>query len=218
MAALRTSLLCLLLAAGCGGGTDPVSPPTSVPPPPPPSGLPVVSMSLSRDTATVLSQATLQLVATPRDASGNPLSGRPITWSTSAPNVATVSSAGLVTGVTAGTAVIEAASGSVKAQATITVLTNPGGETGFRSGTLVLPAGARITLAALSVENSLSKATPAAAGGFTLLAITSGPQLAGAFAGGGRPILMGWLDETHTTLTARTTAEVLAYFDLGGPM
>jgi len=57
--------------------------------------VPVASVSISRDTATLVPTATLQLIATPNDASGNGLS-RPVTWATSNPVRATVSTAGLV--------------------------------------------------------------------------------------------------------------------------
>ncbi len=45
-----------------------------------------------------------------------------------------------------------------------------------------------------------------------------GPQLAVAVTASGDPLLMGWLDDAHTVLTPRTTAEVLAYLDLGVPL
>ncbi|MCU0633761.1 MAG: Ig-like domain-containing protein [Gemmatimonadaceae bacterium] len=54
-----------------------------------------------------VSQA-LTLVATARDSSGNALTGRPITWTSSATNVATVSPSGVVTGVAPGVATITA--------------------------------------------------------------------------------------------------------------
>ncbi len=64
---------------------------------------------------------TLQLVATPQDAKGVDLF-RPVTWSTSAPTIATVSSTGLVTSVGAGTATITATSEGKTASTSITVV------------------------------------------------------------------------------------------------
>jgi len=66
--------------------------------------------------------ATATLAATPRDATGNPLSGRATTWSSGNQAVATVSAAGVVTGVAPGTATIAATSEGRTGSAEITVL------------------------------------------------------------------------------------------------
>lgn len=63
---------------------------------------------------------TSQLTATPKSASGATLNN-PVTWSSSSDAVATVSGAGLVTGVSAGAATITARSGSASGTATVTV-------------------------------------------------------------------------------------------------
>jgi hypothetical protein len=67
----------------------------------------------------------VQLVATPKDASGTPLSGRVVTWATSNAAVATVSGSGLVMGVAAGAATITATSGGVNGTAALTVTVLP---------------------------------------------------------------------------------------------
>ncbi len=64
---------------------------------------------------------TLQLSAKPQDARAVDLF-RPVTWTTSAPTIATVSSTGLVTSVAAGTATITATSESRTAAVTIVVV------------------------------------------------------------------------------------------------
>ena len=69
---------------------------------------------------TVVAASTLQLTASPKDQNGNAIAAT-IAWSSNATGIATVSSAGLVTGVAAGTAVITATSGNVSATVTITV-------------------------------------------------------------------------------------------------
>jgi hypothetical protein len=73
---------------------------------------------------TILIGETLQLTAKTLDARGNALTGRPITWTSSAPNVASVTStAGVVTGAVAGTTSITASSeGKPSAGMTITVI------------------------------------------------------------------------------------------------
>src|SRR5206468_53188 len=64
---------------------------------------------------------TLQLTATTKDSAGNTLSGRVVTWSSSATGVATVSAAGLVTAVAAGSVTITATSEGKNGAAAITV-------------------------------------------------------------------------------------------------
>src|SRR6266700_6038476 len=72
--------------------------------------VPVASVTVAPSSATILVGATVQLTATPKDSAGNLLSGRTVTWSTSVPAVATVSSSGVVTGVATGSAAITATS------------------------------------------------------------------------------------------------------------
>jgi len=63
----------------------------------------------------------VQLTATLKDASGNVLTGRPVTWSSSAPSVAPVSASGLVTGLALGTAMITATSEGQSGSAAVSV-------------------------------------------------------------------------------------------------
>src|SRR3989449_6855251 len=100
----------------------------------------VASVTVSPATPSLAVGRTLQLAATPTDSAGNPLSGRVVTWATSATSVATVSAAGLVTGVAAGTATITATSEGKSGTATITVSTSPGAPAG------VYPSPARFVV------------------------------------------------------------------------
>ncbi len=88
----------------------------TVPPPPP-----VANVSVSLAATTLNIGQTTQATATTRDANGNVLTGRTITWSTSNATVATVSGSGVVTAVTAGTAQITATSEGKSGSATLTV-------------------------------------------------------------------------------------------------
>ena len=91
--------------------------------------VPVASVSVTPAAPSVQVGQSVQLTATPRDASGNPLSGRVVTWVSGAPAVASVNGSGLVTGVAAGTAAITATSEGQNGTASITVttaVTNPG--------------------------------------------------------------------------------------------
>ena len=83
--------------------------------------VPVASVVVSPTQPTLTVGQTVQLSATARDAAGQPLPGRVATWSTSAASVATVSSSGLVTGVTAGSATITATIDGQTGSATVTV-------------------------------------------------------------------------------------------------
>src|SRR5207302_655296 len=93
--------------------------------------VPVATVSVSPATATVQAGQTVQLLATPKDANGAALSGRTVTWSSSNTSVATVSSSGLVSGVTPGSATVTAASEGKTGTASITV-TAPTGGSQFR--------------------------------------------------------------------------------------
>jgi formylglycine-generating enzyme required for sulfatase activity len=83
--------------------------------------VPVASVSLTPTTATVGVGATQALTATVRDAAGNALTGRTVTWTTSNAAVATVTDQGVVTGRAPGSATITATAAGRTATAAITV-------------------------------------------------------------------------------------------------
>src|SRR5204863_2192868 len=88
-------------------------------PRPPPA--PVASVTVTPAPASVPTGQTVQLTATLKDANGNTLTGRTVTWASSNPAVATVTGSGLVSGVTAGAATITATSETVSGTSAITV-------------------------------------------------------------------------------------------------
>jgi len=102
-----------------GGSSNIASGTTSV------STAPVASVTVSPASASVGIAQTVQLTATPKDANGNPLTGRVVTWASSNPLVASVTSSGLVTGLVAGTATITATSEGQNGTATVTVTVLP---------------------------------------------------------------------------------------------
>ena len=73
-----------------------------------PAALPTVTITVAPDRLTLPIRATFTLSASVRDAEGRALTDRPISWVSAAPEIATVSSAGLVTALAAGTATITA--------------------------------------------------------------------------------------------------------------
>ena len=87
------------------------------------SNVPVGSVTVSPATASLTVGGTQQLIATPKDANGNALTGRAITWTSSNSGVATVSGSGLVGASSAGSTVITATSEGQSGMATVTVAT-----------------------------------------------------------------------------------------------
>src|SRR5258705_74315 len=90
--------------------------------------LPVASVTVAPATASVAGGQVVGLVATVKDANGNALSGRVVTWASSAPAVGAVNGSGLVTGGVAGAATITATSEGQSGSAAVTItaaVTNP---------------------------------------------------------------------------------------------
>jgi hypothetical protein len=212
-----TVLLGFVLAlVACGGESSPNPPP----PPPPPGPAAIASVTFDQDSSAVDYTGTLQLTATPRDSKGNPLTGRTITWRSTAPEIASVSTSGLVTGNALGRAVVEATSDGITGRATIGVVPAWASQrTTMRTGQVQFPAAASLTPAGIRVQTSLGVTIPSAGGAFSLPGFSSGPQVVSGVATDGRPLLLGWLTSGgSTTLSSRSTAEALAYFDLAGPL
>src|SRR5439155_997047 len=82
---------------------------------------PVASVTVTPASASVPTGLTFQLTATLKDANGNTLTGRTVTWASSNTAVATVSGSGLVSGATVGPATITATSEAQSGTAAITV-------------------------------------------------------------------------------------------------
>lgn len=113
--------VCTLAAVACGGGGG-----GGTNPPPPAT---VQSVVLSRTSALLEPTETVTITATPRDASGNALSGKTVSW-TANPSSGTVSltpsgSSATITGTTAGSAQITATVDQVASSPlTVTVSNN----------------------------------------------------------------------------------------------
>src|SRR5207247_1612618 len=104
---------------------------------------PVATVTLTPASATVNEGQTLQLTATLKDANGNTLVGRSITWSNSNPSAAGVNGTGLVTGVTAGSATITATSEGKNGTSAITVVHMPVASVTVTPASGAVPAGGR---------------------------------------------------------------------------
>src|SRR5204862_4601 len=90
------------------------------------TNVPVASVTVSPASGSVLVGQTLQLAATLKDAGGNTLTGRTVTWTSSNTAWATASSSGVVTGVAAGSVTVTATSEGRSGTAAI-IVTNPAG-------------------------------------------------------------------------------------------
>lgn len=86
---------------------------------------PTATVTIAPSPFTVFQGGTRTLTATPRDAAGNPVTGRTVVWTSATPSIATVNAIGVVTGVASGTATIVATIDGVQGTATGTVITAP---------------------------------------------------------------------------------------------
>lgn len=152
--AVATAFVVFLTACGGGGGSsDAVTPPAPT----------AASVTISGNDAAILPGGTLQLTARAATSSGVVLSTAAINWTTSNAAVATVSSAGLVSAVAAGTATVSAASGS--ASGTTEIRVNQGG--------IIAPAGGTVA----DATGKVSLTIPAGAvTGTTPISITAKPD------------------------------------------
>ncbi|MEO6446843.1 MAG: Ig-like domain-containing protein [Gemmatimonadaceae bacterium] len=104
----------LLLGAGCS--SDATSSPIIV------ANTDVATISVSPSSSSVNVGGTVSLSATAFNSAGSALSTKPITWSSSATGIASVSAAGVVTGLAAGAATIFASSEGRAGSAAVTVV------------------------------------------------------------------------------------------------
>ena len=83
----------------------------------------VASVTVLPDVTSVAVDGNYQFSAVVKDAAGNILNGRSVTWSSSNTAVATINASGMAHGVTAGTATITALSEGISGNASLTVFT-----------------------------------------------------------------------------------------------
>ena len=85
------------------------------------TAVPVLTSITISGGSSLVAGTTLQLTATSKDQTGAAIAAT-VAWSSNTSAIASVNSAGLITGVTAGTAIITASSGTVTAPLTVTVV------------------------------------------------------------------------------------------------
>lgn len=108
----------------------------------------VARVSIAPETSFVYLGRTLGMQATPRDANGNALSGRAITWSSSDPARATVDAQGVVTGIALGRVIISATVDGKIGPAAIDVVPVPAASVVVTPDSLALAMGTTATLTA----------------------------------------------------------------------
>jgi glucose/arabinose dehydrogenase len=133
---LPASILAGLALIGCGdNGGDAQAPE--------PAPAPVAEVVLTAPDSTIAPDQTVQVSAEAFDTAGAPIADETFTWASETPEVATVSSDGLVTAVTGGTAIITATAGEVSGRLTVTVAppTGPPPQGGDSVGLALVASG-----------------------------------------------------------------------------
>lgn len=121
------------------------------------SNVPVASVTVTPANPTLSVNQTLGMTATMRDAAGNILSGRTVTWASQNQAVATVNTQGVVTAVASGTATIVATSEGVNGTTVITVSTIPVARVDVAPTTVSLNPGqtSQLTATAYDANNNV---------------------------------------------------------------
>src|SRR6266568_2578368 len=112
------------------------------------TNVPVASVTVTPASVSIQQGQTVQLTATPKDANGNALSGRVVTWSSSNPSVASVNTGGFVTSSAAGSATITAASEGQSGTSAITVTSVPVATVSVSPASATVLAGQTVQLSA----------------------------------------------------------------------
>jgi len=108
---------------------------------------PVATVTVTASATSIAAGNTTTASVVLRDAAGNALSGRAVSWASSAPAVATVDASGVITGISAGSALINATSEGRSGAVSITVTPAPVATVGvtLSSTTVAVGDGASAT-------------------------------------------------------------------------
>ena len=154
--------------------------------------MPVMSVTVSPTTASVLVGQTAPLTATLRDSANNILTGRVIAWTSGNSAVATVSATGVVTGLAAGSTAITATSEGKSGTATLNVSTVPVASVTVTPATATGVVGGTTTFTATlrdSANNILTGRAIAWTSGNTAFATVSAAGVATGVAAGSASII-----------------------------
>jgi uncharacterized protein YjdB len=117
--AIAVLMMAVMTACG-GGGGDGTTAPT-----PPPANVGVATVTVSLSPAQITVGATASATAELRSGAGAVLAGRSVEWSSSAPAIASVNNAGVVSAIAAGSATITATSEGQSGSASLAVIPAP---------------------------------------------------------------------------------------------
>lgn len=144
MKSVALAVLMMAVITACGGGGDSATAPT---PPPANAGVSTVTVTVSPSQITV--GATASATAELRSGAGAVLTGRSVDWSSSAPAIASVNSAGVVSAIAAGSATITATSEGKSGSAPIAVAPAPVATVAITLALPTLTLGATTTASAV---------------------------------------------------------------------
>jgi hypothetical protein len=202
---LRVPLVMMALLPSCGDGpADPRRPVTSV--------------ELSPGAATLPVGATFQFTVKVKDASGRRLTGREVTWTVSNGSVASITTEGILTGVSMGAAQVEAEVEAIADSAGVTVLERatsdrPDDSTGSQAHVFyVLPEGG--TDRRLDVEGPIRNTLGSVQS--WLAGQTGGRRLRIDTAGGLPDVTFVALDLSEAEMASRIEAEARRASDVLG--
>lgn len=196
----RLPVLVAAFVVGCGSSTA-VAPPPPAPPPP----VPVASVSVSLVLGTVNVGQSALAIALVRDAGGNTLADRSVTWSSSNPTVGTLTPNGLtalLVSVAPGSTTIAAISEGVSGSAGLVVVPVPVAFINVSPPTGTVSVGSTLQL-----EATLKSATGVILTGRTILWSSSTPNLASISSAG----LVTGLSRGGAVLQARADNGLLAF-------
>ena len=172
LVAFATAIALSACAGDAGGPAGPAGP------------APVATVTVTPPTPSIIVGATVQLTAATFDASAGALTGRTITWSSNNAS-ASVSTSGLVTGNSAGTATITATSEGKFATSTVTVTSIVVSYQFYKRGATATPGTATLTL-----PNGIGNAGTLSIDGLSIAVstLTSGGAVTCFFGAGGSAV------------------------------
>ena len=141
--AIAVLMMTVMTACG-GGGGDGTTAPT-----PPPANAGVATVTVTMSPAQITVGATATATAELRSGVGAVITGRPVDWSSSAPAIASVNSAGVVSAIAAGSATITATSEGKSGSAPIAVAPAPVATVAISLALPTLTLGATTTASAV---------------------------------------------------------------------
>src|SRR5205823_2628224 len=176
------------------------------------SSIPVASVTVSPASASLTVGQTAQFSATARDANGNALAGRPVTWTSSDGAIASVSASGRATGVAAGGPVtITATSEGQSGAATVTVANAPVASVTVAPATASVATGQTVQLSATPTDangNPLTGRVITWASSDNTIASVNGSGLVTGVAAGGPVTITATSEGKSGTASITVTAPV----------